>query len=280
MRYLGVDIDFSAPPGASSFVAADSITWRVFKNPVALVVGGILAVLLELAEPRVRHGVWDHTTFRTRPMRRMRRTATAAMITVYAPRETAEAVIARISRMHARVSGTTPEGLAYSADDPELLTWVQATASFGFLEAYCALVEPLGAAARDRFLSEGRAGAGLYGAVDVPPDRAGQRALFETMAPRLGPSPVISEFLAIMRRTLPWPVGPRAIRLAVALLPDDIRARIGLEAPAGGSRLLRTLARRAERTPLPASPPVQACRRMGLPASFLFTPRPTLEDAA
>jgi hypothetical protein len=44
----------------------DSVTWRVMKNPVALVVGGFAAVILELAEPRVRSGVWEHTSFRTR----------------------------------------------------------------------------------------------------------------------------------------------------------------------------------------------------------------------
>ena len=47
---------------------ADSVAWRVFRNPVALFVGGVTAVILELAEPRVRSGVWDHTTFRTDPL--------------------------------------------------------------------------------------------------------------------------------------------------------------------------------------------------------------------
>jgi uncharacterized protein (DUF2236 family) len=34
----------------------------VFKNPVTLFIGGVGAVLLELAEPRVRDGVWGHST--------------------------------------------------------------------------------------------------------------------------------------------------------------------------------------------------------------------------
>ena len=51
-------------------------------------------MILELAEPRVRSGVWDHTSFRTDPVTRLRRTGLAAMVTVYAPRETAEAMIA------------------------------------------------------------------------------------------------------------------------------------------------------------------------------------------
>jgi uncharacterized protein (DUF2236 family) len=35
----------------------------VFKNPLSLFIGGVTAVIMELAEPRVRTGVWEHTTF-------------------------------------------------------------------------------------------------------------------------------------------------------------------------------------------------------------------------
>ncbi len=38
---------------------------------------------MELAEPRVRNGVWERTTFRADPIRRLRRTGLAAMVTVY-----------------------------------------------------------------------------------------------------------------------------------------------------------------------------------------------------
>jgi uncharacterized protein (DUF2236 family) len=62
-------IDFRNPPGAAAMYAPDSLAWHVFKNPVALFVGGITAVLLELAEERVRTGVWEHSIFRTAPAR-------------------------------------------------------------------------------------------------------------------------------------------------------------------------------------------------------------------
>ena len=57
----GPRIDFRAPLGEPALVAPDSVSWRVFKNPVALFIGGAAAVLLELAEPiasgwiKVRH---------------------------------------------------------------------------------------------------------------------------------------------------------------------------------------------------------------------------------
>lgn len=40
-----------------ALTSPDSLSWQVFKNPVAMFVGGIAAGLLELAEPRVRTGV-------------------------------------------------------------------------------------------------------------------------------------------------------------------------------------------------------------------------------
>lgn len=52
------EIDFALPRGEPALTAPDSISWRIFKNPVALFIGGVAAVILELAEPAVRTGVW------------------------------------------------------------------------------------------------------------------------------------------------------------------------------------------------------------------------------
>jgi uncharacterized protein (DUF2236 family) len=133
-------VDFLRPGGEAALVSPDSVSWRVFKNPLSLFIGGVAAVIMELAEPRVRTGVWEHTTFRIDPIRRLRRTGLAAMVTIYGARGTAEAMIARIRRMHDRVAGSTPAGKAYRANDPELLNWVQGTAAYGFLQAYHAYV--------------------------------------------------------------------------------------------------------------------------------------------
>jgi len=77
-------------------VSPDSVSWRVFKNPLSVFIGGVAAVIMELAEPRVRTGVWEHTSFRIDPIRRLRRTGPAAMVTIYGARRTAEAMIAGI----------------------------------------------------------------------------------------------------------------------------------------------------------------------------------------
>jgi hypothetical protein len=67
-------LDFSQPAGEVALVSPDSVSWRMFKNPLSLFIGGVTAVIMELAEPRVRTGVWEHTSFRLDLIRRLRRT--------------------------------------------------------------------------------------------------------------------------------------------------------------------------------------------------------------
>ncbi len=272
-------VDFSKPAGEPALAAPDSVSWLVFKNPVALFAGGVAAVLLELAEPRVRAGVWDHSSFRKEPVRRLQRTGLAAMVTVYGARSVAEAMIGGVVRRHDRVSGRTEGGDAYHANDPELLDWVHATAAFGFGEAFHRYVRPLSEAERDGFYAEGVAAARLYGATSPPGSAAEMAALFERMRNRLEPSPVIFEFLAIMNRApafppLLRPLQRMLVRAAVEQTPQWLRDRLGL-GPAFGFRpgeaaLVRAAAKVADRLVLPSTPAVQACRRLGLPNGYLY----------
>jgi len=272
-------VDFTLPSGEPALTAADSISWQVFKNPVALFVGGVTAVILELAEPRVRSGVWDHTTFRTDPLGRMERTGLAAMVTVYGARSAAEQMIAGVRAMHGRVRGTTPDGAAYRADDPELLDWVQATASFGFVEAYAALVRPLSDAERDRFYAEGVDAGRLYGATGAPASAAQLAAQFDAMRPKLERSDVVFEFLDIMQRTVIVPRPLRAlqsmlVRAGVEITPGWVRDILGLDATHGLAAwehtLVGWLGAALDRVPIPSSPPVLACRRLGVSARHLY----------
>jgi uncharacterized protein (DUF2236 family) len=275
----GPNLDFGSPAREPALTSPDSVSWRVFKNPISLFIGGTSAVLLELAEPRVRSGVWDHTSFRTDPVHRLRRTGLAAMMTVYGPKSEAEAMIARVRRVHARIAGETPSGEAYHADDPELLNWVHATAAFGFVEAYNRFVHALSAADVSRFYLEGSGAAHLYGATAAPRSDREQRAFFEIMRPKLQPSPIIFEFLDIMRCA---PILPRTsrpfqrllVRAAVDMLPDWARVLLGLNSEWDlkdwERRIVRGAGRVADRIPLSGSPPVEACRRLGLPETYLF----------
>jgi uncharacterized protein (DUF2236 family) len=254
------------------------VSWRVFKNPLSVFIGGMTVVIMELAEPRVRAGVWDHTSFRSDPVRRLRRTGLAAMVTIYGPRSTAEAMIARVRRMHDAITGVTPAGEAYRANDVALLDWVHATAAFGFLQAYHAYVRPLPRDVRDRFYAEGVHAAALYGATGAPRNEAELMKMFGATAERLERSDIIFEFLDIMRTApvLPLPLRPlqhMLVRAAVELVPRWLTMKLGLEGHGlrgFEAELMRQAGALADRVVIDASPAVQACRRMGLPADFLY----------
>ena len=268
--------DFLQPAGEAALLGAGSVSWRVFANPVALLVGGVAAVLLELAEPRVRTGVWEHTTFRTAPLPRLQRTGYATMLTAFGARSRTEAMIRGINAGHARIAGRTPAGAAYRADDVELLTWVHATAMFGFLQGYALCVRPLEAATRDTFYAENQPCARLYGVASPPGSEHEFEALVERMRPLLEPSPIVLDFLAIMRTVplLPRPLRPLQallLRAAVQALPADIRGRMGL----GGPRwrlarwqwaVVRALGRAGDHLSLPTLPAQLARQRLAAPA--------------
>ncbi|HEY0858683.1 MAG TPA: oxygenase MpaB family protein [Albitalea sp.] len=272
--------DFSRPPGEPALAAPDSMSWQVFKNPLVLFIGGVAAVVLELAEPRVRSGVWEHTSFREQPLERLKRTALASVMTVYGPRSQAEKMIAHVGRLHDRVQGVTPAGRAYRASDPQLLDWVQATACFGFLEAHHAHVRPLGAAQRDRFYAEGGPAARLYGATGAPLSQAQLDALFARMDAGLEASPIVFDFLRIVGEmpAVPWAVRPLQkllVKAAVQLVPEPLRERLRLIGPywhlsPAQGRLVNALARQADRLLLRSSAAVQSCLRLGLPEDYLY----------
>jgi uncharacterized protein (DUF2236 family) len=276
-------VDFLRPAGEAALVSPDSVSWRVFKNPLSLFIGGVAAVILELAEPRVRTGVWEHTTFRSDPLRRLRRTGLAAIVTIYAARGKAEAMIARIRRMHDRVAGLTPAGESYRANDPELLSWVQATAAYGFLQAYHRYVRPLSDLQRDRYYAEATLAASLYGA-RAPTSEAAFKLQFEAMSNRLERSDILFEFLAIMRSApiLPLPLRPLQrllIRAAVDLTPHWLQAIVGLtDHSLNGweAKVVRQIGSVTDRLVLATNPAVQACRRMRLPANYLYVHENTL----
>lgn len=273
------EVDFSSPAGAPAYFAPDSVQWQIYRNPVALGVGGICAVLLEFADPRIRSGVWDHSTYRVDPIGRSQRTGVAALVGVYGPRETAERMIAGITRMHSKVAGETPGGRAYRALDPELLNWVAATAAFGFVTAYDRFVRPLTEVEKEEFWQNGGELAALYGVTESPQSEAEFLKMMESLAPGFESHPINSEFLDIVRTTdaagrTPGFVRRAVVRAAVSLLPPLVRKRLELGSEYDLGRFdrltIRTLARLADRRFDAQSPPAVASTRLGLPANFLW----------
>ena len=277
--YLGWKVDFLNPEGEPAFAGPDSVSWRVFKNPIALGIGGIAAVLLEFADARIRSGVWDHSVFKTDPVGRSQRTGVAAMVGVYGPQGAARRVIQGVTNMHARVKGETPAGESYRALDVDLLDWVSATASYGFLTAYDHFVAPVSAADKTRFFAEGEAVARLYGVQHPLTSEADFHAMLDGLLPRFEPHPINTEFLDIMKsgraaKGVPKGLQSAVVHAAVSILPVAVRERLELgseyDLTPRGARVVRLMGAVAERIPVPQSPAGQACVRLGLPATFLW----------
>ncbi len=266
----GLDFDFTQPPGEPALTPADGVSWRIFANPVSLFIGGVAAVLLELAEPSVRSGVWDHSSFRRDPAMRLRRTGFAAMMTVYGPQSAARDLIARVVRMHDRVKGQTPDGTFYEANDPRLLDWVHATAIFGFTEAFHRYVAPLTPAEKSAAFAEGEPAASLYGATGSPRSWGDWEKLLAAVTPGLEPSPVLAEFLDIMETApiLPGPMRPLQrlyVRAAVEMTPEPVRSFAPLRERGlarAGTMMVSSMGSAARFVPLGSLPPAQATRRL------------------
>lgn len=266
----GMAFDFSQPAGEPALAPHDGISWQIFANPVALFVGGVTAVLLELAEPSVRSGVWDHSSFQRDPGTRLRRTGFAAMMTVYGPRSAAEKMIAHVVRMHERVKGSTPDGVAYHANDPRLLDWVQATASFGFTEAYHRYVRSLSAQEKDAAFAESEPAARLYGATGAPGSWKEWESILAKTAPGLEGSDILADFMRIMGEApiLPAPLRPLQrllVRAAVEITPEPVRSLpqlCGRGLRFGEGALVRAMARGSGLVPLGDTPQAQAARRV------------------
>jgi len=278
-NYMGTAVDFTAPVGEPALLAPDSVQWRVYKNQIALGIGGIAAVLLEFAEPRIRSGVWDHSTYKADPIGRSKRTGVVAMLACYGPASTAKAAIGSVNRLHGKVKGETPGGEKYRAMDPVLLDWVSATASYGFLMAYDRFVHPLSDADKDRFMRDSDAIGREFGARHAPPTVDAFMDMMASLEPRFEPHPIIFEFLDIIQSGRAAPNVPRFLhraiaRASVSLLPDHVRQRLDLGARFNLTRLdrmaLKLAGRLADRRIDPQSPPCQASVRMGLPHDYLY----------
>lgn len=162
------------------------MAWRVHGDVTAMMVGGFASLLLQMLHPAVLAGVWDHSNFRQDMHGRLRRTARFVAVTTYSSRGEAEAAIAKVRAIHAHVHGSLPDGTAYSAQDPALLSWVHVTESLSFLDAWIRYAQPhMPLSEQDRYLAEVAVVAEGLGAGSVPRSRADVSDYIASMRPEL-----------------------------------------------------------------------------------------------
>jgi uncharacterized protein (DUF2236 family) len=181
------DTPFLESTADAGFFGPDSVAWRVHGDFTSMLIGGTAALLLQMLHPRALAGVWDHSDFREDMSGRLRRTARFIAGTTYGSTDEATALIAHVQMIHDQVSGTLPDGTPYSANDPDLLTWIHVAEVSSFLAAYLRYRDPqLPAAEQDRYYAETAIIAEKLGATEVPKSRAAVAAYFQRVRPELG----------------------------------------------------------------------------------------------
>lgn len=233
LSHDGPSPDYDAPPGDPGLFGPDSVTWKIHADFPSMMVGGLASLMLQALHPLALAGVWDHSTFRTNTLGRLRNTTAFVGRTTYAPRAPAEAAIERVRNIHHAVRGTTPDGRAYSADDPHLLVWVHCAECWSFLrayETYCRVRIPR--AMQDQYLVEMAQIAAALGARAVPKSTDELDAFFANIRLELvcdGRARETLQILGTLRLPIPFASVSRNVFLgaAAALLPDWALGLIG-----------------------------------------------------
>ncbi len=251
--------------GEAPLFGPESALRRVVQESAGLLGGG-RALLLQLAHPLVAAGVADHSRFREEPLHRLQSTLDMMLALCLGDRTTGRVVIRAFHGAHvpvqgrlAAAAGPFPAGTPYTAQDPALKLWVQATLIDTSLLTYERFVAPLTPGMRAAFYADATVFARRLGipAAIIPPDLPAFRRYMAGM--------LASDVLTVTdtARELAWAVldppvalvprtGIRLMRmLTPGLLPPRLRAAFGLEwgparqalldAASGGLRLAHPL---------------------------------------
>ena len=224
------------PTSDEALFPKDSPIRMVHADIVAMMVGGVRGLLLQMLHPHALQGVLDHSNFRTDMHGRLRRTARFIAVTTFGHREDAMAAVDRVNRIHAKVGGTLPDGTAYSATDPRTLAWVHVAEATSFLAAYLRHVRPdMPGSEQDEYYRQFAVIARALGADPVPIDRREAETIFRDLRTDLTASPAAREIAQLVLTQKP-PGSPPAVQAllgaeAVALLPPFARSMLALERP-------------------------------------------------
>lgn len=176
--------DMLAAPG-ERLIAEDSPV-RVVHGDIAMLVGGLRAILLQSLQPRAMAGVAQHSNYRTDPWGRLQRTADFLGAVTFAPMEQALQSIEVVRSVHLRVHGTTSRGEPYSASEPHLLRWVHIAEIDSFLASHRVYgATKLTPAEEDRYVADVAVVAERLGADRVPTSMSELRDALREYSPEL-----------------------------------------------------------------------------------------------
>ena len=201
-----------------------------------LLLGGGAALLLQLADPRIAHGVVRHSDFRSRPLDRLFGTLDYIYAVGFGDDETVRAAVRAVNAAHVPVRAAAGEGRpAYSAFDADAQRWVASTLAAVALDLRERLWGPVDEATGDAIV-RGYAAVGQHLQATRegwPETRAEFEAWWADRAERLA---VGDEARAVARALLSrqagFPAGATTLLapvrlLTAALLPAAVREAYG-----------------------------------------------------
>src|SRR3984957_3717538 len=223
-----------APDPDDAFSPPEGMARRVHGDLPAMLIGGVRALLLQTLHPLAMAGVAEHSSYQEDPLGRLRRTASFVGTTTFGTVAEAAAAIDQVHRVHRRVKGIAPDGRPYSADDPELVTFIHVAEVASFLassQRYGS--RPLTPEQCDRYFEEVAPLALALGADWAPRSAAEVESYLLRIRPELYAGPQARVARDWLLRGVAQRLGERAVyslvvAAAVGVLPGWARRELGL----------------------------------------------------
>ena len=224
------------PPSDEALFARDTPIRMVHADVMGMMIGGIRGLFLQMLHPAALQGVLDFSNFREDAQGRFHRTAQFISVTTFGHRDDAQDAIARVDRIHTKITGTLPDGTPYAASDPRTAAWVHLAEASSFLAAYLQHARPgMPRADQDEYYAQIAVIGRALGADPVPTSVAQAEAIMRDLRTDLTTSKEAREVaewvLAIRPKGFPAPLQQSIAAEAVLLLPPFARSMLGLSRP-------------------------------------------------
>lgn len=219
-----------------------SATWAVHGS-MATTVAGIRALLMQALHPAAMAGVYNFSRFREDPLGRLAGTIRWIFTVTYGDTRAAREASNWVLQLHEKVSGTYIDANGrrrqYSANDPELLSWVHLAFTDSFLRSHQAWGKPIPGGA-DRYVAEWAEAGALMNVPDPPRSEAQLRGQLDAYydAGALTHSAEVAEAVRFIRDPPLHPSLKAGHRIlfagAVSTIEPKYRRLLGLDPPSLG----------------------------------------------
>lgn len=227
------------------FFGPSSAVWQV-NGHVAVIIGGIRALLMQTLHPGAMAGVHDHSRYATDPLGRLSGTVRWVVTTTFGSTETVQVELGRVTKMHSRVKGTYqvdgPKNSRqnYSAEDLPLIAWVHVVFTEAFLGAHKVWGDRIppginGEPGEDRYVREWAKAGELMGLSDPPTSVSELEQTLVDFQPLLRSDERVKQAVSFLKNP-PIPFIARIpywilMQGAISTLSPIFRSLLGLKSP-------------------------------------------------